>query len=70
MHPLTRREKYLFGLLIFVFSLWWRCCCYGSSAHDQNFEFAKKYDLPIKQVIVGDEGIKKNQLKHSLVRVN
>ena len=61
VHPLT-------GALIPVWVANFVLSSYGGGAvmavpaHDQrDFEFAKKYDLPIKQVIVGPEGIIENQ---------
>ncbi|RXJ93363.1 leucine--tRNA ligase [Malaciobacter molluscorum] len=61
IHPLT-------GELISVWVANFVLVSYGGGAvmavpaHDErDFEFAKKYDLPIKQVIVGKDGILENQ---------
>ncbi|RXJ84281.1 leucine--tRNA ligase [Arcobacter sp. CECT 8985] len=61
IHPLT-------GELIPVWVANFVLASYGGGAvmavpaHDQrDFEFAKKYNLPIKQVILGKEGILENQ---------
>lgn len=61
IHPLT-------GELIPVWVANFVLVSYGGGAvmavpaHDErDFEFAKKYDLPIKQVIVGKDGILENQ---------
>ncbi len=57
MHPLTG-EKIPVWIANFVLASYGGGAVMAVPAHDQrDFEFAKKYDLPIKQVIVGDEGI-------------
>jgi leucyl-tRNA synthetase len=57
MHPLTG-EKIPVWVANFVLASYGGGAVMAVPAHDQrDFEFAKKYDLPIKQVIVGDEGI-------------
>ncbi|MDD2292094.1 MAG: leucine--tRNA ligase [Aliarcobacter sp.] len=57
MHPLTG-EKIPVWVANFVLGSYGGGAVMAVPAHDQrDFEFAKKYDLPIKQVIVGAEGI-------------
>ncbi|AXX94230.1 leucine--tRNA ligase [Arcobacter ellisii] len=60
MHPLTG-EKIPVWVANFVLSSYGGGAVMAVPAHDQrDFEFAKKYDLPMKQVIVGSEGIIEN----------
>ena len=57
MHPLTG-ERIPVWVANFVLASYGGGAVMAVPAHDQrDFEFAKKYDLPIKQVIVGNEGI-------------
>ena len=57
MHPLTG-EKIPVWVANFVLSSYGGGAVMAVPAHDQrDFEFAKKYDLPMKQVIVGPNGI-------------
>ncbi|MFY9087989.1 leucine--tRNA ligase [Arcobacter aquimarinus] len=57
MHPLTG-EKIPVWVANFVLASYGGGAVMAVPAHDQrDFEFAKKYDLPIKQVIVGTEGV-------------
>jgi leucyl-tRNA synthetase len=57
MHPLTG-EKIPVWVANFVLASYGGGAVMAVPAHDQrDFEFAKKYDLPIKQVIVGVDGI-------------
>lgn len=57
MHPLTG-ERIPVWVANFVLASYGGGAVMAVPAHDQrDFEFAKKYDLPIKQVIVGTEGI-------------
>ena len=61
MHPLTG-EKIPVWVANFVLASYGGGAVMAVPAHDQrDFEFAKKYDLPIKQVIVGNDGIIENQ---------
>lgn len=61
MHPLTG-EKIPVWVANFVLSSYGGGAVMAVPAHDQrDFEFAKKYDLPIKQVIVGADGIIEKQ---------
>ncbi|QKF76598.1 leucine--tRNA ligase [Arcobacter defluvii] len=60
MHPLTG-ERIPVWVANFVLSSYGGGAVMAVPAHDQrDFEFAKKYNLPIKQVIVGSEGIIEN----------
>ncbi len=60
MHPLTG-EKIPVWVANFVLSSYGGGAVMAVPAHDQrDFEFAKKYDLPMKQVIVGNEGVIEN----------
>ncbi|RXJ85824.1 leucine--tRNA ligase [Arcobacter cloacae] len=57
MHPLTG-ERIPVWVANFVLASYGGGAVMAVPAHDQrDFEFAKKYDLPIKQVIIGNEGI-------------
>ncbi|AXX88985.1 leucine--tRNA ligase [Arcobacter suis] len=57
MHPLTG-EKIPVWVANFVLSSYGGGAVMAVPAHDQrDFEFAKKYDLPMKQVIVGESGV-------------
>ncbi|MDD3054717.1 MAG: leucine--tRNA ligase [Aliarcobacter sp.] len=57
MHPLTG-EKIPVWVANFVLASYGGGAVMAVPAHDQrDFEFAKKYDLPIKQVIVGIDGV-------------
>ena len=61
MHPLTG-EKIPVWVANFVLASYGGGAVMAVPAHEQrDFEFAKKYDLPIKQVIVGNDGIIENQ---------
>ncbi|MDY0051489.1 MAG: leucine--tRNA ligase [Aliarcobacter sp.] len=61
MHPLTG-EKIPVWVANFVLGSYGGGAVMAVPAHDQrDFEFAKKYDLPIKQVIIGESGIIENQ---------
>ena len=61
MHPITG-EKIPVWVANFVLASYGGGAVMAVPAHDQrDFEFAKKYDLPIKQVIVGNDGIIENQ---------
>lgn len=61
MHPLTGKTIPVW-VANFVLSSYGGGAVMAVPAHDQrDFEFAKKYNLPIKQVIVGPDGIIKNQ---------
>ncbi|MCT7908373.1 leucine--tRNA ligase [Arcobacter lacus] len=61
MHPLTGKTIPVW-VANFVLSSYGGGAVMAVPAHDQrDFEFAKKYDLPIKQVIVGPDGIIENQ---------
>ena len=61
MHPLTGKTIPAW-VANFVLSSYGRGAVMAVPAHDQrDFEFAKKYNLPIKQVIVGPDGIIENQ---------
>uniref|UniRef100_UPI004047FFD4 leucine--tRNA ligase n=1 Tax=Aliarcobacter sp. TaxID=2321116 RepID=UPI004047FFD4 len=61
MHPLTG-EKIPVWVANFVLGSYGGGAVMAVPAHDQrDFEFAKKYDLPIKQVIVSESGIIENQ---------
>jgi leucyl-tRNA synthetase len=61
MHPLTG-EKIPVWVANFVLASYGGGAVMAVPAHDQrDFEFAKKYDLPIKQVIVGIDGIIEKQ---------
>ena len=61
IHPLTG-EKIPVWVANFVLSSYGGGAVMAVPAHDQrDFEFAKKYDLPIKQVIVGADGIIEKQ---------
>jgi len=60
MHPLTG-ERIPVWVANFVLSSYGGGAVMAVPAHDQrDFEFAKKYNLPMKQVIVGSEGIIEN----------
>lgn len=60
MHPLTG-EKIPVWVANFVLASYGGGAVMAVPAHDQrDFEFAKKYDLPIKQVIVGKDGVIEN----------
>lgn len=57
MHPLTG-ERIPVWVANFVLSSYGGGAVMAVPAHDQrDFEFAKKYDLPMKQVIVGESGV-------------
>lgn len=61
MHPLTGKTIPVW-VANFVLSSYGGGAVMAVPAHDQrDFEFAKKYNLPIKQVIVGSDGIIENQ---------
>ena len=61
MHPLTG-EKVPVWVANFVLASYGGGAVMAVPAHDQrDFEFAKKYDLPIKQVIVAEAGIIEKQ---------
>ncbi|MFY4763181.1 leucine--tRNA ligase [Aliarcobacter butzleri] len=61
MHPLTGKTIPVW-VANFVLSSYGGGAIMAVPAHDQrDFEFAKKYNLPIKQVIVGPDGIIENQ---------
>ncbi len=61
MHPLTG-ERIPVWVANFVLSSYGGGAVMAVPAHDQrDFEFAKKYDLPIKQVIIGADGIIEKQ---------
>ncbi|MFW2551883.1 leucine--tRNA ligase [Aliarcobacter butzleri] len=61
MHPLTGKTIPVW-VANFVLSSYGGGAVMAVPAHDQrDFEFAKKYNLPIKQVIVGPDGIIENQ---------
>lgn len=61
MHPLTGKTIPVW-VANFVLSSYGEGAVMAVPAHDQrDFEFAKKYNLPIKQVIVGPDGIIENQ---------
>ena len=61
MHPLTG-EKIPVWVANFVLSSYGGGAVMAVPAHDQrDFEFAKKYDLPMKQVIVGESGVIEKQ---------
>ncbi len=61
MHPLTGKTIPVW-VANFVLSSYGGGAVMAVPAHDQrDFEFAKKYNLPIKQVIVGLDGIIENQ---------
>ncbi|MFY9083437.1 class I tRNA ligase family protein, partial [Aliarcobacter butzleri] len=61
MHPLTGKTIPIW-VANFVLSSYGGGAVMAVPAHDQrDFEFAKKYNLPIKQVIVGPDGIIENQ---------
>lgn len=61
IHPLTG-QKVPVWVANFVLSSYGEGAVMAVPAHDQrDFEFAKKYDLPIKQVIVGDDGLIEKQ---------
>jgi leucyl-tRNA synthetase len=61
MHPLTG-EKTPVWVANFVLSSYGGGAVMAVPAHDQrDFEFAKQYNLPIKQVIVGKDGLIENQ---------
>ncbi|WP_323594332.1 leucine--tRNA ligase [Aliarcobacter butzleri] len=61
MHPLTGKTIPVW-VANFVLSSYGGGAVMAVPAHDQrDFEFAKKYNLPIKQVIVGTDGIIENQ---------
>ena len=61
VHPLTG-ETIPVWVANFVLSSYGGGAVMAVPAHDQrDFEFAKKYDLPIKQVIVGADGLIENQ---------
>lgn len=61
MHPLTGKTIPVW-VANFVLSSYGGGAVMAVPAHDQrDFEFAKKYNLPIKQVIVGPDGIVENQ---------
>ncbi len=61
VHPLTG-ELVPVWVANFVLSSYGGGAVMAVPAHDQrDFEFAKKYDLPIKQVIVGANGLIENQ---------
>lgn len=57
MHPLTG-EKIPVWVANFVLASYGGGAVMAVPAHDQrDFEFAKKYDLPMKQVIAGESGV-------------
>ena len=57
IHPLTA-EKIPVWVANFVLSSYGGGAVMAVPAHDQrDFEFAKEYDLPLKQVIVGSDGL-------------
>lgn len=61
MHPLTGKTIPVW-VANFVLSSYGGGAVMAVPAHDQrDFEFAKKYNLPMKQVIVGPDGIIENQ---------
>ena len=61
IHPLTGQTVPVW-VANFVLSTYGEGAVMAVPAHDQrDFEFAKKYDLPIKQVIVGDDGLIEKQ---------
>lgn len=61
MHPLTGKTIPVW-VANFVLNSYGGGAVMAVPAHDQrDFEFAKKYNLPIKQVIVGPDGIIENQ---------
>ena len=61
MHPLTG-EKIPVWVANFVLSSYGGGAVMAVPAHDQrDFEFAKQYDLPITQVIIGKDGLIENQ---------
>lgn len=61
MHPLTG-ERIPVWVANFVLSSYGGGAVMAVPAHDQrDFEFAKKYDLPMKQVIVGESGVIEKQ---------
>ena len=61
MHPLTG-EKIPVWVANFVLASYGGGAVMAVPAHDQrDFEFAKQYDLPIKQVIVGKDGLIEKQ---------
>ncbi|WP_122893481.1 leucine--tRNA ligase [Arcobacter peruensis] len=61
MHPLTG-ETIPVWVANFVLASYGGGAVMAVPAHDQrDFEFAKQYDLPIKQVIVGSDGLIENQ---------
>ncbi|MCT7567249.1 leucine--tRNA ligase [Aliarcobacter butzleri] len=61
MHPLTGKTIPVW-VANFVLSSYGGGAVMAVPAHDQrDFEFAKKYNLPIKQVIVGPDGIIENR---------
>ena len=61
MHPLTG-EKIPVWVANFVLASYGGGAVMAVPAHDQrDFEFAKQYDLPMKQVIVGKDGLLENQ---------
>ncbi|PUE66068.1 leucine--tRNA ligase [Arcobacter caeni] len=63
MHPLTG-AKIPVWVANFVLASYGGGAVMAVPAHDQrDFEFAKKYDLPIKQVIVGADGIIAKQIE-------
>ncbi|MDH1975156.1 leucine--tRNA ligase [Aliarcobacter butzleri] len=63
MHPLTGKTIPVW-VANFVLSSYGGGAVMAVPAHDQrDFEFAKKYNLPIKQVIVGPDGIIENQIE-------
>ena len=70
MHPLTG-EKIPVWVANFVLSSYGGGAVMAVPAHDQrDFEFAKKYDLPIKQVIEGVDGIVEQQTEAYTVEGN
>ena len=70
MHPLTG-EKIPVWVANFVLSSYGGGAVMAVPAHDQrDFEFAKKYDLPIKQVIEGVDGIVEKQTEAYTVEGN
>ena len=61
IHPLTVQKVPVWVANV-VLSSYGEGAVMAVPAHDQrDFEFAKKYDLPIKQVIVGDDGLIEKQ---------
>ncbi|RXK13155.1 leucine--tRNA ligase [Halarcobacter mediterraneus] len=61
IHPLTG-ESIPVWVANFVLASYGGGAVMAVPAHDQrDFEFAKQYDLPIKQVIIGKDGILENQ---------